>query len=405
MKKKGMRPVDYILIIGTVVAPMTGWRALKIGPGEVLCLIWALQSLRFPAKFEERNFLRNFWLPFYAVICLGALYGILFYPNESDRTGILTWFYLMCVSCGVYRGLHRRDTDEVETILEKICVLSAVWYLFLYMYGVRVSGHFLGAPLWYGYRRFSGGGTNPHQIAVLMSGLIFASVRFALKYKGRFMRQCKHVCCAAIGLFIALETKSSTLVASVVLTIIVGAVLAVLHRARTRLEKALYVSLVAVTTISLLALFGTVFAEGVYRWIASDPNGLGRMEIFRTIGIALKKNPIFGLGPGGHAYDGTMEFHNTYLEILAMTGVVGFFIFAKFSLRIYRVLKSDYTLYLIVLPLYAYGFAGFSMRRLVYWNLIVLAVVLAQKKGKGENLVKRSGLPGIEDQAILTRGS
>jgi len=41
----------------------------------------------------------------------------------------------------------------------------------------------------------------------------------------------------------------------------------------------------------------------------------------------------------------------------------------------------------------------------VYWNLIVLAVVLAQKKGKGENLVKRSGLPGIEDQAILTRGS
>ncbi len=129
------------------------------------------------------------------------------------------------------------------------------------------------------------------------------------------------------------------------------------------------------------------------------------MEIFRTIGIALKKNPIFGLGPGGHAYDGTMEFHNTYLEILAMTGVVGFFIFAKFSLRIYRVLKSDYTLYLIVLPLYAYGLAGFSMRRLVYWNLIVLAVVLAQKKGKGENLVKRSGLPGIEDQAILTRGS
>jgi len=88
-----------------------------------------------------------------------------------------------------------------------------------------------------------------------------------------------------------------------------------------------------------------------------------------------------------------------------MTGVVGFFIFAKFSLRIYRVLKSDYTLYLIVLPLYAYGLAGFSMRRLVYWNLIVLAVVLAQKKGKGENLVKRSGLPGIEDQAILTRGS
>ena len=55
-----------------------------------------------------------------------------------------------------------------------------------------------------------------------------------------------------------------------------------------------------------------------------------------------------------------MEFHNTYLEILAMTGVVGFFIFAKFSLRIYRVLKSDYTLYLIVLPLYAYGLAGFS---------------------------------------------
>ena len=44
----------------------------------------------------------------------------------------------MCVSCGVYRGLHRRDTDEVETILEKnLRVECRLVFVFVHVWRTR----------------------------------------------------------------------------------------------------------------------------------------------------------------------------------------------------------------------------------------------------------------------------
>ena len=85
------------------------------------------------------------------------------------------------------------------------------------------------------------------------------------------------------------------------------------------------------------------------------------------------------MGPGFHALGGTIEYNNTDLEIIAMSGLVGFAIFVVFTVRILLLLRVDYTLMLIALPLYVYGFSGFAMRRLAYWSILMTIIVAAEK--------------------------
>ena len=35
-----IQSIDWILIIGIVLSPMTEFRIWKVGPGEILCLSW-----------------------------------------------------------------------------------------------------------------------------------------------------------------------------------------------------------------------------------------------------------------------------------------------------------------------------------------------------------------------------
>jgi len=74
-----------------------------------------------------------------------------------------------------------------------------------------------------------------------------------------------------------------------------------------------------------------------------------------------------------------MEYHNMYLEVIAMGGVVGFGIFAIFSWRLLSKIKNEPMLLFLIIPLYAYGLAGFAMRRLAFWVLIPFVAALAEK--------------------------
>ena len=121
-----------------------------------------------------------------------------------------------------------------------------------------------------------------------------------------------------------------------------------------------------------------------YNWVASDSNGLGRLYIFSSIKGAFIKSPLFGLGPGMHAKDplGLKEFHNTYLEILAATGIVGFLAFISLSIKALKKLTADALLIPILISIYAYGLAGFAMRRLAYWVIFIFIFILSEQSSQ-----------------------
>lgn len=378
--------VNYILIIAIVLAPMTGLRIWKIGPAEGLLLVWCLLNIRYYKyiKYEDINF--RFWLLFLFILTFGTGYAIIFYPIGSNPSGILTYFYLSFVSLGVYTTLIKKSGFEIKQILYKISIYSGLWYMFLYIYSLFISTSILGAPLWYGMQRFSGGGTNPHQIAVFLSVIIFISYYGfinvnSLGYKVIMLLNISST------VYLGMQTKSSTFILALVFTTVLLLVTELTNYFKQKNEKFILLTTLLILFLILIIIFFSEIYWLVLDWINSDPNGLGRFHLFYSVSLPFSKSPIFGLGPGTHAAGGVKELHNTYLEVLAMSGTMGIIVYAVYSYRIFKKLSYDYRLLFIILPLYIYGFAGFAMRRLVYWT--TLMIILALSKRNSEEIFKK----------------
>lgn len=372
-----MRRRDWLLIIGLCIAPMTGLRIWKIGPAEILCLIWGLKY--FPKKYSKINDILKFFTLFLFSMCIGTFIGICIAPNELTLSDWFTWLYLEYLALAFYAGLSTNSYSYNERLFNLFAQLSTLWYLFLYVYSLVLSKSFLGAPLWYGEYRYTGGATNPHQLAILMCGVIFWFVRKVLKRENVLLNMVN----IAIALFILVQTASSTGYAAVVLGFLIELYLFFTRLATSEKQKSIILILETLIVLIVLVVSYSYISEKIYAWIASDPNGIGRLEIFSTFSETFQMSPLFGLGPGQHAHwgaTGIKEYHNTYLEIFAATGLVGFTSFVVFSIRLLKKLSRDISLIPIMVAMYAYGLAGFAMRRLVFWGLIVFLMVLAEQK-------------------------
>ena len=372
MKSVKIKKWDWLLIIGLCLAPMTGFRIWKVGPAELLCLIWGIKFLtKNTVVFGD---VLKFFICFLIALFIGLLVGINVTPNELSQYGILVWLYLGIVSVLFYEGLRFNSFEYNEKMFFLIAQASILWYMFLYVYSLFVSRTFFSAPLWYSSLRFSGGGTNPHQVAVLLCGVLFVFI-------WKLLKQEEIIKCLLYGvfaLFLLLQTKSSTGVLAIALGF---GVFLYFKLADWFPHNKTAARILLVITVLIIGVIGySYFYYWFMLWVADDPNGMGRLSIYSTIPITFIKSPVFGLGPGVHARDGIIEFHNTYLEILAATGLVGTFIFIFFTFRLFRkVIFADWRLFPIITTLYAYGFAGFAMRRLIYWGITVFVLVLAEQ--------------------------
>lgn len=372
---------DWLLVFGVMLAPMNALRIWKVGPAEVLCLLWSIRQFKAVREIKFSDYMMRFWGLFMVTITLGAIYGDAHYGSQSNISGLLTYCYFVVISLGVYAGIRNMKCDCAETLLQAICVVPSMWYMFLYVYSKTVSKTFLGAPLWYYSVRFSAGANNPHQVALVVSALAFGNLRFLLRKELSRAQRLLHAVCSVFCLFVGMKTRSSTLIVALAVTaaMLISWYAFLFFKAKNLKisAKSMRVALAAVAVIAIV-LCKPVY-DFAYQWIASDPNGLGRFSIFSTITDSLKKSFWIGLGPGTHGRGGEIEYHNMYLEILAMGGIIGLGIFLAFSWRLCKKLRHEPMLAVLVIPLYAYGLAGFAMRRLVFWVLVPFAAALSAK--------------------------
>lgn len=364
--------MDWILIIGLTLAPMTGLRIWKVGPAEVLCLLWGARFLFRSKSLKSGLFL--FFVSFLLALGAGAFVGYFVAPNELSRDGLLTWIYLAVIAISLYEGLKAKSLEYNETLFFTFAEIATLWNLFLFLYSRLVRNTLFGAPLWYHSVRFSGGGTNPHQIAVLLCGLIFVFLRCILKRE----KTVRSVIFLAVCVYLLLQTESSTGVLAIALGLLISLYFFIADLFPRRKFAALLV-LTLIIALTLL-IFGQFFYQRFMDWVAEDRNGMGRIGIFASFGESFIRSPLFGLGPGTHGRMGSIEFHNTYLEILAATGVVGGVVLIVYSISLFKTaLKAEWNLFPILVAMYAYGLAGFAMRRLVYWGLIAFVSVIAEQ--------------------------
>ncbi len=366
---RSVRISCILMFVALVLAPMTSWRIWKIGPAELCAMVGSL--IYFVAECNgrmPRSIFASFWPPFLAIATIGYLYCRVFYSNECDTYGMLTWFYFAFVSTIAFDMFG--SLSNIKKLFTMCSAVSILWYLFLYIYSQRISDVFFGANLWYHSVRYSGGGTNPHQVALLMA--VASIVTFSrMLSEPIVLKKIVLAVLTCLGYFLLAETQSSTAKMAFAL----GAVFALyrlIGNAKLRLA-------VLCVVASLALIFHETLISEFNSWIASDSNGAGRFELFATITEPLDKSPVFGLGPGNHASGGSAEFHNTYLEIFAMAGFTGLFLFTFFSFQLLSIVRKDHVALATLIALYGYGFSGFGMRRLVYWLLLTMMVAFAQR--------------------------
>lgn len=396
IRKNGFRYFDLILILGIILAPMTEMRLWKMGPSEILCFIWCTRYLHAILHSRLGNFLTAFWIGFFLTITAGTFFCMAFYPGESTGIpGLLTWFFLMYFSLGMYYGLSRRTIPDILRIARNIIFGSVLWNAFLLFYHNAVSPYFLGARIFYAGVRYAGGASNPHQVAILSLGMLFLSLYFIFRVKLSRLNQVLFAGCAGFYFYIILLTRSTTALMAMVAA---GALLAfiLVYRAKKSTRGRQLIIVVTLLAAVVVLFFGYVFLfDAFINWVASDSNGLGRFELFSYILDPVAKNPLFGLGDGTHSNGGISEFHNSYFEIIAMSGLVGVVLFAWFTVKLVKVLRVDPVLLVLSFAMYIYGLAGFGLRRMPYWALTTICILLAEK-------LKRQNLD--TDQRIVLEG-
>ena len=367
---------------------MTGLRISKIGPAELLLLIWSLNHINIHHIKKSDTF--GFFAVFIFSMILGSIVCMIWHPEELDKAGLFTWIYLAVIAIAFYEGLSENELSYNERLLYIFSFTALIWYSFLYLYSISVGRYFLGAPLWYGNRRFSGGGTNPHQVAVLLSGIIFVFIREASKHRHILM----NLAFALMCFYLMTQVQSSTGILAMFLGILIFVYSWLMNLDKEK-KYFILVLMTALIIVVIMLTYNSIYRR-LYLWVASDSNGLGRIEIFSSIMTAFSKSPLVGLGPGAHALDGIIEFHNTYLEIIAATGIVGSAAFIVYTIKSFiRLVKADWTLIPVMVGIYGYGLAGFAMRRLAYWGIFVFILVIAEGKLANANVMEGEVLKNV----------
>lgn len=373
---------DWLLIAGAVLAPMTGLRLWKIGPAELLCFIWSFRYMNRRIRF---GFLLKFFFVFLASMFIGTLICMQVAPVEVRMDSWPTWVFLSVISCMLYSQIKRRNVEYNIKVFQTICKAATLWYFALYLYSMTVSRSFFGAPLWY-YNRYSGGGTNPHQIAVLVCGISFWYLYAFSKTK-----KIHNLFLFVITVFLLHETRSSTGIAAVALSMFIYIAIWIMQTERTRKRKVALLLLEIFFVLTVAILFYRQLYTLAYEWVSDDPNGLGRFFIWSSFRQAIVKSPVFGLGPGTHgiSYSGLKEFHNSYLEIFAASGIIGFTAFIVLTLQIVIIIfRGEPLLLPIITAMYGYSMAGFAFRRLAYWIVMIFTIVIAEQVcAKNKNVI------------------
>lgn len=373
---------DWVLVVGVTLTPMNELRVWKLGPGEILLILWSLRYLYRLFTVRLDSFFFRFWLLFLPCISIGAAYCVLFYPDEADPMSLLTFALFAFVSIAILEGFKDRPSRQIRRTIYTTGTVSAFWYMFLYIYSRKVRARFLGASLWYMNVRFSGGANNPHHIATLLCAAIFINLIQVLDQDEPILQRAVGALSVFFCGFVSLKTKSSTLIVAIVITAAFFAYFMSMQFLKEKTQRWIATSVLIIVFAALVGFFQEKLYDYIFEWVESDVNGLERFDIFYSIGDMLRKGWLTGLGPGTHGMNGTIEFHNSYLEFLAMGGVIGLSLFILFSVRLFRTIWIDPIMSFCVIPFYAYGLGGFSMRRMSFWIIVSLTASYAIQRRK-----------------------
>jgi O-antigen ligase len=356
---------------------MTSLRYGKIGVAEVCLFIWSLINIikkRFRIKSDQYVM---FWLLFDLCLIVGFFIRVMNsfisgpYIEES-----LTYIYFTLFVISLSQYFQNASIEQLLVIMKRVFFWAFYIYSSIYLYSILFGKTTIfGFSLWYSSERLSMLANNPHQFVYLIGPLIFVGFFFL---RSNYMQNKleRVLCYLAIISFIVmcLQSKSSTFLA--VSVVIAGYLL--LFNTKSTIDvrkKNLLNGIKVLFTFSIIIMSYSMIHDLFIKFVESDRNGLERFTLWQLGIEKIKISPIFGLGPGSHLFlpeiSVYMEAHNTYLDVALRSGIVGLILYLIILIRTIKVTKVNIYATCTVLFFCLYGIAGFSLRRITLWFLIM----------------------------------
>lgn len=164
-----------------------------------------------------------------------------------------------------------------------------------------------------------------------------------------------------------------------------GSVLLIIKRIRKK--KSPVKSLFIILFLSLFSLFAIrelffFFEDSMMRMTdfgeGADNN---RFYLWAVSFEQFLNHPIFGGGLGSVAHLYGHESHNTYLQLLSETGLVGFILYVTLFARLYKKsIMSDPTMSIVLLTMFLLSFFLNCLENRSFWALLAWIVMLPKTK-------------------------
>lgn len=255
--------------------------------------------------------------------------------------------------------------------------------------------------------RFTGGALNPNQLALLMAPFPLFIIYYGTLEQRSFRTFVKCSLLFIMALSVLFATQSDIGIGSVMIAFLVYPLVALVipnTKWKKRYFRELIVAMIlGVALLLILVLFfiqtgeldllGVIFSsESVYQ-PGSDN---GRIYLWKLGTSIILDNPCFGLaGIPNAVYES--EIHNTFLDILVLSGVVGGAVFFAYMVFFIRNMWNSSLLLDCAVVLLLFIMFHFLIRQPFFWITFIVLVKLAQYRDNGnvyqEALYKGLGMP------------
>ncbi|HDR8072373.1 TPA: O-antigen ligase family protein [Bacillus cereus] len=329
---KDKKPIFFILCLFSLVigSKLNFSIGVALKPYMVLMVVYIVLNLKSFVIYKPQ-FLEVILFTFYAIYSVTGIFSK--YPALAMR-GILATIILFILYFCMKDFLRKLSLNSIEYGISVVGILFNIGSLLYYIMGMlSVDNDFrgnnidhFGIVLDRNMGRLIGLTNDPNLFA-------YFNLLFLCYYimNTKILRN-------KIGLLLSISTILLTFSRGALITFLLLIVLSVIlkeSRGKIRLVLGL-IAIYAVVSLCINQYTGIVLEEMIIERFStfSEDRGSGRLDLWEQGLQLFKENPLLGIGSYNFSmyhfflYGSQMYVHNTFLEVLSETGILGTFFYA-----------------------------------------------------------------------------
>jgi O-antigen ligase len=378
--------LDLIFATGIVLTTMTSIRfsSLPIGIGELFLLFWITYTF---ARMMKKKTLKitdktvvYFWLYFFLVLGFGVLFSLFHYRFDIatalyDAVAYL-FIFILCFALSLDKYSIKRKVELTIIIGMFVFTFLAFWFNYIghSFYGITLGGY-----------RFTGGAKNPNQLSLFLAAVPFTALYFFMdSHRKEYFKRILFILIIITSFYVGNLIHSQALTGAWSISFLVFVILFLFKFVKFPLNLLSILVGLSITGVVLI-LNNNILYEFYYSFHSwfNELDEDGSRAFLWGLGLQTSFNsPIFGYGPGPqilHAYTQRSEVHNTLLDILTQSGMVGLFLYLLLLIKAYRRIRSNMFLNTALLTLVIFSISHFVLRQPIFWLYILFFLVVFER--------------------------